>query len=66
MSSFPAFDAPSTGGSEFKVTGHEGTGIEQDEERAKFESSFPDIGGEASAIEVSRVCSWSDRETTEV
>ena len=54
MSNFPSFDAPPTGGQpEYKVTGHEGTGVEEDEERARFESSFPDIGGEASAIEVS-------------
>jgi hypothetical protein len=58
MSNFPSFDAPSQGmgkgpQSEFKVTGHEGTGVEEDEERARFESSFPDLGGEASAIEVS-------------
>ena len=52
MSNFPSFDAPSGGQSEYKVTGHEGTGVEEDEERARFESSFPDIGGEASAIEV--------------
>jgi hypothetical protein len=53
MSNFPSFDAPSGGQSDYKVTGHEGTGVEEDEERARFESSFPDIGGEASAIEVS-------------
>jgi hypothetical protein len=57
MSNFPSFDPPSNqnggGGGDFKVTGLEGTGNEEDEERARFESSFPDIGGEASAIEVS-------------
>jgi hypothetical protein len=57
MSNFPSFDPPSnqngSSGGEFKVTGLEGTGHEEDEERARFESSFPDIGGEASAIEVS-------------
>jgi hypothetical protein len=57
MSNFPSFDPPSNqngiSDGEFKVTGLEGTGNEEDEERARFESSFPDIGGEASAIEVS-------------
>jgi hypothetical protein len=57
MSNFPSFDPPSNqnggSGGDFKVTGLEGTGNEEDEERARFESSFPDIGGEASAIEVS-------------
>ena len=55
MSNFPSFDAPTPANNDFKVTGHEGTGDEADEERARFESSFPDIGGEASAIEVSSV-----------
>lgn len=55
MSNFPSFDPPShqnNGADEYKVTGHAGTGVEEDEERARFEQSFPDIGGEASAIEV--------------
>lgn len=48
-----AFDSPplkATGGDEVRITGIEGTGREEDEERVKFESNFPVIessgGGE--------------------
>jgi hypothetical protein len=58
MAAFPSFDAPASNGNEFKVTrGVEG---ERDEERERFESSFPDLSGEASAVEVSR--SFSEEE----
>lgn len=53
IDAFPSLDGPDAGSSDFRVTGHQGTGEPVDEERAKFESAFPDIGdaGAASAIE---------------
>ncbi|WVR06747.1 hypothetical protein IAU60_003782 [Kwoniella sp. DSM 27419] len=44
IDAFPSLDSPAVGGSEVRVTGVAGTG--EDEDRAQFESQFPDIGGE--------------------
>ncbi|WVQ67437.1 uncharacterized protein L199_005635 [Kwoniella botswanensis] len=44
IDSFPSLHSPSIGGGEVRVTGVAGTG--EDEDRAQFESQFPDLSGE--------------------
>ena len=55
IDAFPSLDEPS-GGHEIRVTGVAGTG--EDEDRAQFESAFPDLSGEVGYEAVSDL-SWS-------